>query len=371
MSSKTFDVIVISRLQLKAPNLGVSKAYEQMISSLNSLGLSICLIAEGEQLTRERVSPLLSIISVPTSKGKLAAIWKMGIPHPVASWLIEIQEYLQLGRIVIAPIVGMQSSIFKTSKLSGQLYVSTLHTPYSQKTFLGNIYFRIQKKSLELTDINIANSTTVVNKLGINWTNKIAVIPHSIGMGSKVLNESAVNRKSPIWIGALSYRKGIDRLIALILLSRGEIRIKVVWSKSKIDFPWRVLLKILAKLGLCELFNQISEEELKLMIRKSSCLISTSRFESFGLTLIEAAEIGIGIIGINAPGVTETLPEISGGAVYFDSIRKTSSYLMTHNCEDDLVILGKKAAIYVENQYGFTVVSKLWEKTLLRRSISI
>jgi glycosyltransferase involved in cell wall biosynthesis len=231
VSAESFDVVVISRFQIKAPNLGVSKAYDQMISSLNSMGLSVCLVVEGQQITSQRVSSLLTLITVPASKKKVKAIWTMGIPHPVSMWLVEVQQYLQFGKIVIAPIVGMQSSVFKTRKTSKQFYVSTLHTPYSRNTLPGLVYFRIQMKSLELTDVNIANSTTVVNKLGIKWNNKIAIIPHSIGIRRQEFSQIALNKKTPMWIGALTYRKGVDRLIRLIILSRGKQKFRVVWSK--------------------------------------------------------------------------------------------------------------------------------------------
>jgi glycosyltransferase involved in cell wall biosynthesis len=95
-------------------------------------------------------------------------------------------------------------------------------------------------------------------------------------------------------------------------------------------------------------------------------LVSTTRFESFGLTLVEAARTQTGIVGMRAPGVTETLPESSGGAVYFKSLRGLSRYLHFESNLEQFENLGKNAANYVEKTYDFDKISMIWRQVLLK-----
>ena len=110
--------------------------------------------------------------------------------------------------------------------------------------------------------------------------------------------------------------------------------------------------------------NDLTEAELSMIFSNSSCLVSTTRFESFGLTIIEAARLKTGVIGIRAPGVTETLPEPTAGAIYLTNIIKVSRYLKIDSNKVDFVKLGKNAANYVEKTYDFERISKLWKQVL-------
>lgn len=363
-NSKPFDVVVFSKYQISAPRLGVSKAYDQMIQSMNSMGLKVCLVAEGETLSCANISPLLAIKRVPTSNKRFKSFLKVGIPHPVSFWLAEAKDSMNLGTFVVAPIIGMQTAIFRFPKDGNQKYISTLHTPYSRKTPWGFIYSLIQKNTLNYSDIEIANSNTIIEKLKIENAARVAIIPHSNPSGAAFdLRETPVKR-DPAWVGTFTFRKGVDRLAILVFLNRKNTKLRIVYSKSKFDLFWRWIFNSFAKAGWCEIVKDLTEAELSIIFSNSSCLVSTTRFESFGLTIIEAARLKTGVVGIRAPGVTETLPESTAGAIYLSNIIEVSRYLKIDSAKVDFEKLGKNAANYVEKTYDFERISKLWKQVL-------
>lgn len=359
-----FDVVIVSKFQIASPNLGVSKAYDQMIQSINNLGLTVCLLTEGKLYSSKNLSPLLTIVTIPAGRKSIKTVFEMGIPHPISFWLAEARKYLGLGTFVIAPIVGMQTSIFASPKSQGQKFIATLHTPYSRTTPLGFIYHRIQKRSLKYSDIDIANSKTIVEKLKLENIKKVNVIPHAADVQKVLLAKQDSLKIDPIWIGTFTHRKGVDRLARFVLLNRRFSNVRIVWSKSKFDYVWYFIFNSFSKMGWCELHSNLTETELIQMLLNSSCLISTTRFESFGLTLVEAAGTGTGIVGMSAPGVIETLPESSGGSIYFSNVKDLSRYFRESTSQKKIEILGINAAEYIGKVYSFERVSMLWSKVL-------
>jgi glycosyltransferase involved in cell wall biosynthesis len=362
--SKPFDVVVISKFQISAPWLGISKAYDQMIQSMNRQGLSVCLVTEGEKFSSMVISPLLTVKRVPASTKRIKSLMTMPIPHPTSFWLSEIVEFLNLGAVVVAPIVGIQTAVFRIPKSGNQKFISTLHTPYSNWTPWGFIFQLIQKKTLSYSDIEVANSKTIVRRLKLENSMTIRIIPHSNQSGKRFATDETQLKKDPIWIGTLTHRKGVNRLALLVFLIRKKTKLRIIWSSSKFDLFWRLVLKKFAKFGWCELEQNLTEDELSAALANASCLISTTRFESFGLTIIEAARAKTGVVGIRAPGVTETLPESTGGAIYFTNVREVSKYLHGKSSENEFENLGNNAASYVETTYDFDKISKLWHQVL-------
>jgi hypothetical protein len=155
---------------------------------------------------------------------------KVGVPHPISFWLSEVRDFLNLGAVVVAPIVGMQTTIFKTPKRGIQKYISTLHTPYSKRTPWGFVYQLIQRNSLSYSDIQIANSKTIIEKLSLQNSDKVVLIPHSNPLENKFKANDATGKLDPVWIGALTRRKGVDRLVVLVFLSRKKSKLRIVWS---------------------------------------------------------------------------------------------------------------------------------------------
>jgi glycosyltransferase involved in cell wall biosynthesis len=360
-----YDVILVSRQHLTSPHLGITRAVEQISQIFLKLGLSVCIVAEGLSNKESRVDSRLTVISVPSGRERFKSMFQYGIPHPVSSWLTAIQEYLAQGRIVICPVVGLQSLIFKRLENIDCLKVTTLYTPYSRYSPLGIIYFALQKNSLKYSDLIIGNSKTILKKFKISSSESVRIIPNLSTFPTIDVSRKDLAKFDFVWIGALTLRKGVDRLIHFIVLNKGRKSVQIVWGKTRHSFfPLRIL-RFLEGKGWCEIKSEVSDEELTRIILNSKALLSTTRFESFGMTLVEAASLGKGTIGIRAPGVMETIPEICQGGVYFRNVSGIFNYLGSTDFDETTLSLGSHAKHFNSLNYNNCLISGLWEDLIV------
>jgi glycosyltransferase involved in cell wall biosynthesis len=363
-----FDVILISRHHLSKTYLGISRAVDQVSDILLTMGLSVCILAEGETGTISNKATALTIITVPSQRIKLKSMFVMGIPHPVAAWLLLSREYLDLAKIVISPVVGLQSLIFKKSGVSGNTKIITLFTPYSKYSLLGLLYFRLQKKSLENAEIVIGNSRTILQKFSVKESDGVFVIPNLNSIPIEFKEKNQNKEYDLVWIGTLTFRKGIDRLLYLLVRNKGRKSIQVIWSKGRFSAFFLFVLRAFEKRNWCNLISNIPDSQFSEILSKSKILLSTTRFESFGMTLVEAASLGVGTVGISAPGIVETITESSKGALYFQKLSELANYLKNDDLEEMSLNLGKNAQEFVKTRYSESAVSNYW-RTIISKKI--
>jgi|694.fasta_scaffold109267_2 glycosyltransferase involved in cell wall biosynthesis len=359
-----YDVILVSRQQLLRPHLGISRAVEQISQVFLELGLSVCIITEGPLNKESKIGSRMTVISLSSGRGRFRSMIRQRVPHPVSSWLSMLQEFLPQGRIVISPVVGLQSLIFRKTKSTDYLKVVTLYTPYSKYSLLGKLYFALQRTSLQYADLVIGNSKTILDKFKISESDAVRIIPN---LSSFTLGVPSEKQKFPsdlVWIGALTYRKGVDRLLHFLIQNRGRNSVLIVWSKGRFQlFPFYIL-RIFECFGWCELKNNVSNNELSTILGNTKVLLSTTRFESFGMTLVEAASHGKGTIGIRAPGIDETLPESSGGALYFRRTSHITNFLGNIGFDSVAMDLGRNAKSFGEAKYNKSTISNLWKDAI-------
>lgn len=365
-----YDVILISRQHLSNPHLGISRAVEQISQILSEMDLSVCIIAEGDSETEVNISPNLTIITVPSKRFRVKSMLLLGLPNPTSDWLLQIQGYLNQGRVAISPVVGLQSMVFRKTNLLNCTKIITLYTPYSKHSIIGNLYFNLQKHSLKYADVIVGNSKTILAKFKLNESDGVVLIPNLSSVPSVSRSLNRLDECDLVWIGTLTLRKGVDRLIRFLILNKGVKSVQVVWSRGKFSLLPLKILRNLENRGWCKLRNNISDEELSCIFTSTKALLSTTRFESFGLTLIEAASHGRGTIGIRAPGISETLPENTKGAVYFEKVSEIINYVQGKNFKENTLDLGLSAKRYANSNYNKVVVSRLWSNLIFRREFN-
>jgi glycosyltransferase involved in cell wall biosynthesis len=360
------DVFLVSKFHNNFPFLGISKSTLELTEVFENLNLTVCLITESEYFHVVEVKRNLILVGIPRSPKLFKAMWSLKLPHPIAAWIVNVLEYVKISGIVVVPIVGLQSVLCKHLSPSVVKRIITLHTPYSKATVMQSLFHKIQKDSLAHGDFIVANSRTIIEKFELSSFSNVGVIPHFVARNliSRNSNEFENERPSFIWIGSLNYRKGVDRLIKLILLNRGRNPLEVVWTSTRFSFIYEYCLQGLSRLGFVRLHTRLSEDELVSLVGNASGLISTSRFESFGMTIVEAGLQGKGLVALSAPGVTETLPNKEAGARFYSKLTELNSFLVTSS-ESELVKMGKDSQIYCEANYGLEEISGKWKKLFL------
>jgi glycosyltransferase involved in cell wall biosynthesis len=359
------DVFLISKDQKNHPFLGISKSILEMTEVLRSLNLKVCLVTEGESFQVSELDKDLIQVCIPRSKKLLQSMWSLKLPHPTAAWIVNVLKYVEISGIVIVPIVGLQSAVCRQLSSFEVKRLITLHTPYSHSTPIQALFNRVQKSTLKYGDIVVANSRTVLGKFESTNVANVTVIPHYVKIvkSRSYIHESKEEILRFVWIGALTYRKGADRLIHLVGRNRGKNQIDVVWANAKFSLPYKICLKLLSNFGFVRLHTNLTEEKLFDLIEGSSAIISTSRFESFGMTIVEAGLQGKGLIAILAPGVTETLPTQNAGGTYFRKISELNAFV-TSSQKSQLLKLGKESQAYCKTNYGLEKVSLKWKELI-------
>lgn len=338
---------ILSRHLKSNPYTGISVYTVNLANLLVDIGYSVTIFSEPSSMPLDENPHDFEIVEIPIATNLIKSMFEMRTPHPVARWLSQVSRPLEDYSVVIAPIVGLQSMIFR-SRLNGTK-ILTLHTPYPRTTPLGVLYRYLQSKSIWYSDNVIANSKTIVGKFKVSGIEKVVYVPHEATL---IVNRQGFPLEQRwLWVGALSFRKGIDRLF-LILLKNRKNNIDVVYSTTRSSYLLELILKYLEIIGFCTIHKQIKSDALNKLYNSSFALISTSRFESFGLTLVEAAARSRGTIGINSKGVTETMPN-GEGAVWVNGFSALVRELKSHsNSRKFWENLGRVANGYVSVHYS-------------------
>ena len=197
---------------------------------------------------------------------------------------------------------------------------------YSKKFYkrLLPIYNRIQKSIFfSSKEIHIINYKQKVYLLKNNYNGMIHYIPYFIFANpySQTFNQSINKIKinpnffNVVFVGRLSkFDKGIDLL--------SEIIIKVLNTKNKIKFyivgsgPGEYFLKNILKDNPNVIFCGFqSGKDLKNIYRNCDLLISTSRYESFGLNILESQINGMPVISFKTDGALEIIKKPFQGSL--------------------------------------------------------
>lgn len=158
-----------------------------------------------------------------------------------------------------------------------------------------------------------------------------------------------------ICLGDLSTRKRVDlalRAVALVSETRRDFRLRLVG-----DGPERDALERLAKeLGISDIVcfeGYKQKDEVAEILAASHCLLFPSKFDVWGLVLVEAMAAGIPCIASVRAGATEDLirDDVTGFAVDFEAPRRVADRIewMLDN-RDAAVAMGEAAAAFIESE---------------------
>jgi len=145
---------------------------------------------------------------------------------------------------------------------------------------------------------------------------KISVIPNGVDMS--IFREAKRDKKNQniLFVGRISRTKGLEELICamkgiLEVIPEAELTIVGPPSLSEIGY-WKHLVSMVSELNLdshVKFLGGLPRNELPQIYNKASVFVCPSRYESFGIVLIEAMAAGVPIIASNIP----EFREVTGG----------------------------------------------------------
>lgn len=185
-------------------------------------------------------------------------------------------------------------------------YIITEHSSAYEKKLVSKHEFRKLNKVVNSSKYNMAVSekfcTLLNNKFLLSeWH----FIPNSVN-NAFIENKLVIEKQSFtfLFVGNLNKNKSVD----ILLKAFSKFVIKVPDVKLKIigDGPEKSnLIKLSKKLGIeknIEFLGSLSREKVRIEMSNASTLVHPSRYETFGVVIIEALAIGLPVIATRCGG---------------------------------------------------------------------
>ena len=139
---------------------------------------------------------------------------------------------------------------------------------------------------------------------------KIVVTPNGVDPAFGPEGPKADGSAYALFVGALQPRKDPVSAVEAIALVDGGLRLVFAGPDKG---GGQALREAVARLGLedrVELLGYVEQERLAALYRGAACLVFPSRYEGFGLPVIEAMACGTPVVAAR----TSALPEVAGDA---------------------------------------------------------
>lgn len=273
--------ILFCHKDIGTPNLGgVSTLYKNLALGLKNLGHNIFIITSRNS---ENIGKNINRIIVPYFDNKIK--YSKALVKEVYKIKPDIAECSNWGFELLYFLKKRKSKDCKTKVI--------IRCDPSAETLFGNdgiVFSNYEKEILDLADFRIAVSD-FSKKDNEKRYNKVIeeVILNGVDLNKFNIIENN-SRDGVIWIGKETEMKGFDLLEKTIKENR-DIKFKLVMGKSPKNTNSTIF-----KYSNVEVFNNLTDEELIFLLNTSKILLSTSRWEGFGLIFLEAMACGLKIL---------------------------------------------------------------------------
>jgi glycosyltransferase involved in cell wall biosynthesis len=149
----------------------------------------------------------------------------------------------------------------------------------------------------------------LVDQYGLS-PDRIVVTPYGVDSAFHPNGPRDSRRPYALFVGGIQPRK--DPLAAVEALARldGELSLVVVGAEKRGGEEVRRAIRRLGLEGRVDLAGHVDHDELASLYRGAACLVFPSRYEGFGLPVLEAMASGTPVVAAAAGAV----PEVAGGA---------------------------------------------------------
>ncbi|UTE73409.1 glycosyltransferase [Rossellomorea marisflavi] len=254
--------------------------------------------------------------------------------------------------------------------------VVTEHASYFSDQLLSGMYKRYSEKVLKKAHRYTAVSSQLAKIIKSTGREECTVIPNFININDFVVNENIINSDFLfVNIAAMRHIKGID-----ILLKAIEILVFKFNKKNfKVDFigggsELQKYINMAIDLGVikwCDFHGNIVHSEIPSILEKSNALIISSRFETFGISGIEAMACGKPVLSTNCGGPSDYINENTGIILKGNSPEELAMEMLSFINQDkrwDPYTIRE----YVELNYSSSSVSKkilnLYNETVINNN---
>lgn len=270
--------------------------------------------------------------------------------------------------ITISMFQHESSFLYKLKDGSVKLIESHFCRYVRERSFSSNFLSKIIAKYRVMADARLVckydRFITLTNEDRLDWpkSDNIVVIPNPVVITSK--DVSSLDTKRIIAVGRISYQKGFDRLIKawnIVNHSRCDWSLSIVGSDSNSRYT-NELNDLIAYYGLDNVTLVKPTIAIEQEYLNSSFLVMSSRYEGFGLVLIEAMSCGLPCVSFACKcGPRDIITHGKDGLLVEDGdILQLANAMMELMENTDKL---KQMGINAENkakQYGLSFIMEKW-----------
>lgn len=329
---------------IKSNKMGQTSLFNRLLKKI----LKLCTYKSGRDSVLYNIN-ILSMIYVPlSSKRKYAKLINENQYDVVIA--TEGKHSLVLGAIVNkikAKTIGWQHSS----------YEAYLETP-------GKYYFNQHTLFRKYMD-NLDKVVVLTENDKIKYRRELSIEAHVQynPVAFSTDKKADLNNKIILFVGRLNIMlKGIDMLLEAfteVLRHHPECKLRIVGDGEDRDKISKLIDEhgIADNVTLVGATSNVLEEYLA-----ASVLVSTSRWEGFGLTIIEAMESGLPVVAYENTGPSEIIRTNEGGVLVKKGDTQVLAKAVTEILSDDCrrKILGKKAIARADD-FSVDKIAKEWE----------
>ena len=234
-----------------------------------------------------------------------------------------------------------------------------------------NQFLKYLQRNLKISLANKFSASvfeSIENKL--EWKSKNAiVIPNPLWFSAA--EKSSLKNKKVIAVARHTYEKGLDRLLIIwseIIKKHPDWQLEIYGSDSqKMDLSQ--LASDLQITKNCTFFTPVQNIDTKLS--EASIFVLTSRFEAFGMVLIEAMEAGLPCIAYDCPCGPRTIIEDNQNGFLIENgnknefVSRLSLLIQDKNLRQQM---GKQASMSVI-KYDLISIMNQWKTVFERREL--
>ncbi|MGL5354878.1 MAG: glycosyltransferase [Clostridium sp.] len=237
-------------------------------------------------------------------------------------------------------LIGMQHSVFRSNKI-----IDIIRRGILKKL---NVFIAINEAMKEDTSrkLKLKNLCCIENPLSF-----------------ETMEQSNLKNRRVIAVGRLSEEKGFDMLVDIWNI----VNKKLPYYKLSIIGEGNLKVKLKEKINIYKLENSILMEGAKLDIVKeyknADLCLNTSKYEGFGLTLIEAHSCGVPTITFNCSPCIENIVKNGNGIIIPGyNIKQYANQIIKLLTDKEKLYFMSENAKKSSANYKIDIIGAKWEK---------
>ena len=262
--------------------------------------------------------------------------------------------------------INFITNIRDGSKKIGELHVNRANYRNFEKNetnYIKELFARFWMNSLVGHLRNLDQFVVLTEEDKAQWQelSNVEVIPDPLSFHTDIV--SPLTSKRVIAVGRYVYQKGFDLLLKAwsIVEKRCQDWELVIYGQGEREVYEQLIDKLRINRNRCHLYGQTSD--IKQEYLNSSVFAFSSRFEGFGMVLVEAMSCGLPVVSFDCPcGPKDIVSNLVDGLLVPNgNIRQfADSLLVLLNNQEKLSLLSKNAQEKSKN-YSLDVLALRWK----------